>query len=226
MNINTFGARLQGLRKEKNISQSALAKSLECSTSSISKYELGIRIPDIKFLDSAANFFSVSVDYLLGRSNARSVETDLRVSYDYIGLSEKAVDELKEICSSFSETEDDVFNFLCETKGITNIVQSVTKYSLLLHIMLLLARDIMLKQESDDKIDEELKELKERKRDFEYLRIEASRVLDQIQIRIINQYVLKKSGLRKTEYEKLLQFIDNTTIPEIDYPEIFKDMFK
>ena len=64
-----FNDRLQLLRNEKKLSRDDLAKLLGISYSTVSKYESGTREPDFDTLERMANIFSVTTDYLLGRSN-------------------------------------------------------------------------------------------------------------------------------------------------------------
>jgi len=66
-----FKNRLKTLRTEKNLTQSTLAKELNYSRSTIAQYESGIREPSLNFLIDISNFFNVSSDYLLGRTNIR-----------------------------------------------------------------------------------------------------------------------------------------------------------
>lgn len=61
--------RLKKLRNEKNLTQRELAKLLKLSPSTIAMYETGQRMPDPETLQKIADFFGVSVDYLLGRSD-------------------------------------------------------------------------------------------------------------------------------------------------------------
>ena len=68
--------RLKSLRAEKELSQRDLASLLEMSPSTIAMYETGQREPDNETLIKIANFFQVSIDYLLGQSDIRtSIET-------------------------------------------------------------------------------------------------------------------------------------------------------
>lgn len=60
--------RLKQLRKLSGISQTVLAKYLMCSSGTISNYENGVHFPDPATLIGFANFYGVSVDYLLGRT--------------------------------------------------------------------------------------------------------------------------------------------------------------
>ena len=60
--------RLKELRKAKGLTQSELAKVIGYSSLSYARYEKGEREPDIRTLCELADYFNVSVDYLLGRT--------------------------------------------------------------------------------------------------------------------------------------------------------------
>lgn len=64
-----FGERLAKLRKEKGLTQEELAKALNITRSALSLYEIGKRDPDTETLKKMAEYFGVSIDYLLGRTN-------------------------------------------------------------------------------------------------------------------------------------------------------------
>ena len=61
--------RLREIRKRKNISQLKLAMDLNLSQNTISRYETGEREPGIAELIMIADYFQVSVDYLIGRTD-------------------------------------------------------------------------------------------------------------------------------------------------------------
>ena len=61
--------RLKSLRKEKGISQLKLALDLNISQNSISRYETGEREADYRTLILIADYFDVSIDYLLERTD-------------------------------------------------------------------------------------------------------------------------------------------------------------
>ncbi len=61
--------RLKELRTKKRISQVKLALDLGMNQNSISRYENGEREADYKTLIALADYFGVSVDYLLGRTD-------------------------------------------------------------------------------------------------------------------------------------------------------------
>lgn len=64
-----FGGKLKELRNRRNLSLSDLAKNLGTTAMSISRYENNQRQPDYETLKKFADFFEVSVDYLLDRTN-------------------------------------------------------------------------------------------------------------------------------------------------------------
>ena len=82
--MNTFSNILRQLRSEKNISTYKLADILHVSRSSISNYETGIRTPDYELLLEIANFFNVSIDYLLGRTSDRRTADQILEEYSVI----------------------------------------------------------------------------------------------------------------------------------------------
>src|SRR6056297_1614997 len=69
----TFSQRLKYLRKEKDIYQKELAQNIGVSRSTITLYESGSRKPNLETLEKLADYFGVSIDYLLGKSTEREV---------------------------------------------------------------------------------------------------------------------------------------------------------
>ncbi len=61
--------RLKELRKKKGISQLKLAMDLGMNQNSISRYENHEREADYSTLIAFADYFNVSIDYLLGRTD-------------------------------------------------------------------------------------------------------------------------------------------------------------
>lgn len=61
--------RLKELRKQRNITQLKLAMDLHMNQNTISRYETGEREAGYKELIMIADYFDVSIDYLLGRSD-------------------------------------------------------------------------------------------------------------------------------------------------------------
>ena len=63
---NVFSKRLYELRKEKNISQSRLAKEIGATQKAIDFWEKGINEPKISYVIALSKYFCVTTDYLLG----------------------------------------------------------------------------------------------------------------------------------------------------------------
>ena len=61
--------RLKELRKKNGISQLKLAMDLNMNQNSISRYENGVREADYATLIKFADYFNVSIDYLLERTD-------------------------------------------------------------------------------------------------------------------------------------------------------------
>lgn len=61
--------RLKFLREQQHISQLKLAVDLNMNQNAISRYETGARQADYATLVKFADYFNVSVDYLLERTN-------------------------------------------------------------------------------------------------------------------------------------------------------------
>ncbi len=66
-----MGFRLKELRKERNISQLKLALDLNMNQNTISRYETMEREADYETLVRLADYFGVSLDYLLGRTESK-----------------------------------------------------------------------------------------------------------------------------------------------------------
>jgi transcriptional regulator with XRE-family HTH domain len=64
--------RLKKLRKEKKISQLKLALDLNMNQNSISRYENNERQADYSTLIKFADYFNVTLDYLLGRTDNKN----------------------------------------------------------------------------------------------------------------------------------------------------------
>lgn len=64
-----FGERLRNLRKERGLTQQAVADRLQVDRTTYTKYEIGRVSPDPQGLSKLADMFAVTVDTLLGREN-------------------------------------------------------------------------------------------------------------------------------------------------------------
>ena len=64
-----FNDRLRALRQDHDLTQNELAKTLHIDRKTLSNYETGYRTPSIYLLIKIADYFKVSTDYLLCRTN-------------------------------------------------------------------------------------------------------------------------------------------------------------
>jgi transcriptional regulator with XRE-family HTH domain len=67
--MNHLGERLKSLREKKNKSQLRVAKDLGLSNVQLSRYESGDRKPDPEVIAAFADYYEVTTDYLLGRTD-------------------------------------------------------------------------------------------------------------------------------------------------------------
>lgn len=63
--------RMKELRKERDLRQEDIAAELGIATTSYCRYELGMREPNASLLGRMADYYGVTTDYLLGRSEER-----------------------------------------------------------------------------------------------------------------------------------------------------------
>jgi len=72
--LTTFGDRLSSLRTEKKMTQADLAKKLRIAKSTLSMYETNKREPSFEILSQLSDFFEVTIDYLIGKSNYQTAK--------------------------------------------------------------------------------------------------------------------------------------------------------
>ena len=70
-----FGTALSELRHSRDLNQRALASDLHISQALLSHYENGTREPGLPFVCKVCDYFGVSADYILGRSDDESTGT-------------------------------------------------------------------------------------------------------------------------------------------------------
>ena len=96
-----FKDRLIKLRKELNLTQEELAKKIGYTRTAISAWEIGRNEPSNADTIKLAEYFNVSTDYLLGKSDIRNPEELKNVKFanagglDTKGLDEEDLEELQ-----------------------------------------------------------------------------------------------------------------------------------
>lgn len=89
-----FAVRLRELIDDAGIPQSALADHIGVTRQAISTYSLGTSLPDIEKFEGIADYFEVSTEYLLGRSDIKKADASKQATAKYLGLSEEAIDAI------------------------------------------------------------------------------------------------------------------------------------
>ena len=89
-----FPTRLKLQRSKKGLTQEKLAQKIGVTKSTISLYEVGDNVPDIKTLAALADFFGVSADYFLGKADCQAADNE--EIHRVTGLSELAIERLKQ----------------------------------------------------------------------------------------------------------------------------------
>lgn len=92
------GFRLKTLREEIDLTQKELSQLLKLTPGAIGLYEQGRRTPDCTTLCKLADFYNVSVDYILCRTHVRSPERKTSFYPEEINL----LDKLREISNLLS----------------------------------------------------------------------------------------------------------------------------
>lgn len=67
-----FFQRLEDMRIDRDLSQSDVARILGCQREVYRRYEKGTRTIPVDFLIKLADYYNVSIDYLVGRTKNKS----------------------------------------------------------------------------------------------------------------------------------------------------------
>jgi transcriptional regulator with XRE-family HTH domain len=92
-----FAERLSQLINDRGLKQREVGEFINVQRQTVSLYTKGQALPDIACLTKLTELFNVSADYLLGITDAPTADVKKRAVCDYIGLSESAVDVLREM---------------------------------------------------------------------------------------------------------------------------------
>lgn len=99
-----IGNKIKSLRTKGKITQEDLGKIAGVSTSMIGMYEINARKPSFDVLERIADYFKVSLDYLLGRAEPDVKDDDIRtLARDIQGLTAGNQELLKGIIKTMSQ---------------------------------------------------------------------------------------------------------------------------
>lgn len=143
-----FADRLKQLRSEKGLVQKDMAIFLNITTSAYGYYEQGKRNPDPKTLIKLSDFFNVSVDYLLDKTDIKEVaeqlieditsSSSILLKKDSIDIEKEAEEIIENInkldtikfCGTYADEEDKEYLKLVSERFLSDIrVYNKQKYT-------------------------------------------------------------------------------------------------
>lgn len=116
--IGMLGKRLTNLRKELKLTQEVIAKKLHMTRSTYAQYEVDRRVPEYATLEKLADFFNVSIDYLVGRTderegNVQGDSVDKLIDYlDHELTDEEIIERMNFKIDNITLTDEEVREFI------------------------------------------------------------------------------------------------------------------
>ncbi|MTI48256.1 MAG: helix-turn-helix transcriptional regulator [Firmicutes bacterium] len=144
-----FGDRLRELRIKSNLTQSQLGEKLNLSKANISKYEAGTIEPNIDIIIFLSNYFDVTIDYLLGKSDFyHKTEEKSNVIFS------KRFKQLRNYCSLTQKEMAEILNLSPSTIGMYEQGRRVPDLYMLKEIIdnFNITADFLLGRSSDNSV--------------------------------------------------------------------------
>lgn len=99
----TFSTRIKEERMKKGLSQPQLAEEIGLTKQTISLWERGVRRPDFETMEKLADYFGVSLGYLIGTTDDPTAgENDPNV-----GIEDEAIQEIETLATKISQLSED-----------------------------------------------------------------------------------------------------------------------
>lgn len=105
-----FPQHLRLLMEEKKTTQKELANYLGVSPQAVGAYCRGETIPSIEYAGKIADYFGVSMDFMAGRIEVRTIDAFTQYACKEIGLTENAIELLKE----WNNSKPEKIKLLCK----------------------------------------------------------------------------------------------------------------
>ena len=144
VNIELTAKRLKELREKAGYSHAKLQDALkdkyniDISIVSLKKYEISqpyhaqygmVKGMKIEYLNMFADFYNVSTDYILGRTNSTSVDLTEKFIYEKFGLSSNTIKNLNQLWNEKKKYTSFVFDFmLSNIDFLNNFSRHLLKY--------------------------------------------------------------------------------------------------
>ena len=124
-----FAKRLSMLIETRGLKQREVADALDVQRQTVSLYTKGQALPDISTLTKITELFNVSADYLLGITDAPTVDVKRRAICDYIGFSETAVFKLRKMKLERAEyTKTKIFSDTIDSKSFDKLIERLQQF--------------------------------------------------------------------------------------------------
>lgn len=117
--MNTiFGSRLKQLRMTNTLTQQDLAISLNISKSNISKYENGTIEPSFEILIKISDYFQVSIDYLLGKTDIENIYKNTS-NHNFIDI-----DEMDDVIAPHHDGDEFTIEERQQIRGLLKMLEN------------------------------------------------------------------------------------------------------
>ena len=126
-----FPTTLRKLLDRKGETQGKLADYLGVKRQTIGYWKDGKTSPDVDSINKMADYYKVSTDYLLGRSEIESPDIDIPEIHNKIGLSENAIKLLEEVYKDFDRNSfTRAINAVLDHSGVMGLIGQFLFYKL------------------------------------------------------------------------------------------------
>lgn len=188
-----FPKRLRQLISEDGRVLEVIAADVQVSKTNLSDWQTGKTMPRADSLRLLAKYFNVTTDYLLGLTDARTIDADLRAVAEYLGISDAAAKTIhdfknKEIKNHFFRPLEN----LMKASGSFMRSASELSYQNRLYELLELEKRVEEKKDAGTLTNDELESYFEKHKEFdvqEFQLIKAySRYLDSLRSEIVYRF--------------------------------------
>ena len=118
-----FSQRLRELRTNKKISQQTMSRKLGLAEATYGTYETSRYLPPVDTLSALADYYNVSTDYLLGKTDDRYSENE---GTDKLDFSDECMDRLVDI--SKNETQKKILEDIITGKDFVKLLSYIEEY--------------------------------------------------------------------------------------------------
>ena len=118
-----FSQRLRELRTNKKISQQTMSRKLGVGLCTYGTYETSRYLPPVDTLSELADYYNVSTDYLLGKTDDRYSENE---GTDKLDFSDECMDRLVDI--SKNETQKKILEDIITGKDFVKLLSYIEEY--------------------------------------------------------------------------------------------------